>query len=469
MKTKWGLMLVAMAASAAFAQADQASTTVADQVDVAVTAYNNGRALVRDTRKLSLPTGEFALQFRDVAEQIQPETVSLRSLTAEGSVQIHEQNYEYDLISPEKLMEKYVGRDVEIRNFDNESSLVIEDATLLSNNGGHVFRMDDKIYLGLPGQVVLPEIPENLIAKPSLLWTLENTQAEQTLEATYLTGGVSWHADYVLTLAKTDQSFGLEGWVTMNNSSGASYENAKLKLVAGDVNLVTQGFGGGSFGNARLQALGYMADMAQEESFAEYHLYTMPRRTTIKNNQSKQLALLNATDAACEKVYEFRGQVHFYSSQFAPMENQHVEVFLKFQNEEENQLGMPLPGGVVRIYQEDNEGMLQFAGEDRIEHTPKDEEVRLKMGQAFDVVADRVQTDFKVVGQDVYETAFELSVRNHKESAVTVDIVEPMPADWRVLEKSQEFTKKDAHTAVFTVEVPVDGEVKVSYRVRVKY
>jgi hypothetical protein len=462
-------LLCVTGALPALAQTPTAETSEADQTDVAVTAYNNGIALVRDTRELSLPTGELQLQFKDVAEQIRPETVSLRSLTEDGSVVIYEQNYEYDLISPEKLMEKYVGKDVTIRNFNNEINLVEEAATLLSVNGGPVFQMGGKIYLGLPGTVVLPEIPQNLIAKPSLIWTLGNQQAEQKLEATYLTNGISWHADYVLTLDRSDQEFDLAGWVTMDNNSGATYTNAKLKLVAGDVNLAPPDMQKMQrFAQAEM-AMAAAPPMPQEEAFAEYHLYTMPRRTTIKQNQSKQLALLNAAGATVQKVYEFRGQVHFYSSRIEPIEKQHVAVSLKFQNEEANQLGLPLPGGVVRIYQEDSEGMLQFAGEDRIQHTPKDEEVRLKMGDAFDVVADRIQRDFKQIAPQVFEAEFEVTIRNHKENDISVDIVEPMPADWEILEKTHEFEKKDAHTAIFSVAVPADGETTVTYRVRVKY
>ena len=207
----------------------------------------------------------------------------------------------------------------------------------------------------------------------------------------------------------------------------------------------------------------------REESFAEYHIYTLPRRTTIKQNQSKQVRLLTAANIPVAKIYEYRGQVNFYSQQMGPVPPDSVGVFLKFKNEEKAQLGMPLPGGVLRVYQEDQDGMLQFSGEDHIEHTPKDEEVRLQLGKAFDVKAERKQTDFQVIGNNVFEAEFEISVRNHKKTEVAVDIVEPMPADWEILKKSQEFVKKDAFTAVFTVKVPVDGEGKVSYRVRVRF
>jgi len=466
-----GLVFVLLLATAlpSVAELPVAETTLADQTDVAVTAYNNGLALVRDSRQMSLPSGEVHLKFMDVAEQIRPETVSLRSLAAPGSVTIFEQNYEYDLISPSKLMEKYVGRQVRLVNFSKEIGFEEVSAELMSVNEGSVFKVGEEIFLGHPGTVVLPEIPENLIAKPSLIWLIGNDKREQKLEATYLTNGVTWRADYVVTLARSDTVLDLAGWVTMDNQSGATYTNAKLKLVAGEVHVAPPP----QVSRGRMKALGMMAEaaapMPREEAFAEYHLYTMPRRTTIKQNQSKQLALLNATQVACRKIYEYRGQEHFYSQPMPPMLKERVAVFLEFQNEKKNQLGIPLPGGVMRIYQEDSEGMLQFAGEDRVQHTPKDEKVKLRMGNAFDVVAERVQKNYERISNRVHECEYAITLRNHKEDAIVVDVVEPMPGDWRILDKSQDFEKKDAHTAVFTVPVAKDGEAKVTYTVRVTH
>jgi hypothetical protein len=444
-------------------------TTLADQQDVAVTVYNNNLALVRDTRAIKLMPGEQELRFADVAQQIRPETVSLKSVSAPGTLHILEQNYEYDLISPSKLMEKYVGKEVTLINFHNDINVGKTEAELLSVNEGPIYKVGDEIYLGYPGQVVLPEIPENLIARPSLIWLLDNEGTDHTIEATYLTGGLSWQADYVLTLAKDDTSLDLEGWVTLNNQSGATYSDAKLKLVAGDVNIVqpTSGFGGG--GGIQVGGEIRMKAKMVQESFAEYHLYSLPRRTTIKQNQSKQVSLLTAEGVTAGKQYEYRGNESYYSQKMAPLDHENVGVFLVFQNEEANKLGIPLPAGTMRVYQEDSEGMLQFAGEDRIEHTPKDEEVRLRMGNAFDVVGERTQTDYRVITDTVYESAYEIKIRNHKETDVTVDIVEPMPGDWEMREKSQDFVKKDARTAVFTVAVPKDGEAVVTYRVVVSY
>lgn len=444
-------------------------TTEADQTDIAVTVYNNNRALVRDRRQVKMLPGEAALKFMDVATGILPETVSLKSLTAPGQLRILEQNYEYDLMSPQKLMEKYVGRNVRLLNQNRDFDFYEVNAKLLSINEGPVYEIGGDIYLGHPGTVVLPEIPEELIAKPTLIWLLDNDGTDHEVEATYLTGGISWKADYVIGLHADEKKFDIEGWVTLDNRSGASYNNAELKLVAGDVNIVSGGYGG-----AKMMPMMEMARAAApppmvEESFAEYHLYTLQRRTTVKQNQSKQVSLLTAHDVNIRKIYEYRGNLSFYSQPFPPSQAEKVGVFLLFENKEENRMGMPLPAGIMRVYQEDSSGALQFAGEDRIRHTPKNEEVRLRLGNAFDIVGERKQSDYKRLTENRHEAAFEIDIRNHKEEEVNVDVVEPMPGTWTILEESVKHVKKDAQTAIFTLKVPANGEAKLTYRVNVRY
>lgn len=450
-------------------QLQTGQTTLEDQTDVAVTVYNNNRALVRDRRNIKMLPGEYALRFMDVAASILPETVSLRSMNDPGALQILEQNYEFDLMSPEKLMEKYVGRGVMLVNKSSDFTFNEQPATLLSVNNGPVYKVEDKIYLGHPGQVVLPEIPEELIAKPTLVWLLSNEGTDHEVEATYLTEGMNWRADYVLTLNREETALDIEGWVTLTNQSGAAYNNAQLKLVAGDVNIVPREQVRPEIIRADFIPVMAPAPMMQEESFAEYHLYTLERRTTIRENQTKQVSLLHGSNVALEKHYEFRGDMNFYSGPISALRDTNADVFLTFKNREENGLGMPLPGGVMRVYQADKSGMLQFSGEDRIRHTPKNEEVRLTLGKAFDVVGDRVQDDYKALGPNMHETAFTISVRNRKDTAIKVDVVEPMPGDWTITEQSVQHVKKDAHTAIFTLDVPADSEVKLSYRARVRY
>ena len=454
--------------SVAQSEAVERQTSLDDQTDIAITVYNNNLALVRDRRDVALAEGEVSLTFMDVAQMIRPATVSIRSLSNPGAIRILEQNYEFDLISPSKLMEKFVGKEVQLRSFHSESTFTTEIATLLSVNERPIYQVGNDIHLGHPGSVVLPEIPDNLIAKPSLIWTLDSDAAKQSIEATYLTQGIQWSADYVLTMNREESAMDIAGWVTLVNQSGAQYTDAKLKIVAGDVNVVQPDMklGRQLRGAVAMEAMA----MPVEESFAEYHLYTIPRRTTIKQNQSKQVRLLAANGVKVSKLYEYRGQPHYFSQRWPQVTpEQKVSVFVKFRNDEQNALGIPLPGGTMRVYQEDSEGMLQFAGEDRIQHTPKDEDVRLRMGSAFDVVGERVQKDYDKISSNVHESEYEITLRNHKESDIVIDVVEPMPGDWQVLSNSHPYEKRDARTAVFSIPVKKDGEVVLKYRVRVRF
>ncbi|MBI2422395.1 MAG: DUF4139 domain-containing protein [Candidatus Hydrogenedentes bacterium] len=443
-------------------------STLEDQTDLAITVYNASRALVRDRRAVKLQAGEHALRFMDVAESILPETVSLQSLSAPGKLHILEQNYEFDLMSPEKLMEKYVGKKVKLINQNKDLDFVEKEATLLSVNNGPVYEVDGAIYLGHPGNVVLPSIPEELIAKPTLIWLLNNEVTDHEVEATYITGGIDWKADYVVTLNREETALNLEGWVTLNNQSGATYRNAELKLVAGEVNVVQDRMDMPRMAKAAMMEMAAGAPAMVEEAFGEYHLYTLPRRTTIKQNQSKQVSLLTGTDIKANKIYEYRGNVSYYAQRIPQVQDK-IDVFLKFQNEEANQLGVPLPAGIMRVYQPDSSGALQFSGEDRLNHTPKDEEVRLRLGQAFDVTGERVQTNYNRLSDNVHDASFEITLKNHKETDITVDVVEPMPGDWEMRDNNLEYEKKDAFTAIFHVPVKADGEAVVKYTVRVTF
>jgi len=450
----------------AYADPQRVLTSREDQIDLSVTAYNDGRGFVRDIRKITLPVGEVQLQIEDVSASIKPETVGFRSLTGPGSLAILEQNYEYDLISPQKLMEKYVGKQVTLINLHKDYTFEQVPATLLSTNEGPVYRVNNQIYLGHPGVVVLPEIPENLIAKPSLLCLVKNESAEQTFETTYLTDGIRWEANYVVTIPRDESALNLNGWVTLQNDSGTDYVNAQVKLIAGEVHRAPAP----REQMVMMKAMSAEGDveMAEQEAFSEFHLYTLPRRTTIKHNQRKQVALLRTEGVAFTRRYEFRGEDYYYFNFVPESREQNVDAFVEFQNTKENRLGVPLPAGVMRMYQEDSSGSLQFAGEDRIPHTAKDEKVKLAVGKSFDIVAKRVQTDYKIIADRVNESAFEITLRNHKDKDVTVDVVESLPGDWEVLQKSHDFEKRDARTIVFSVPVPKDGEVKVTYRIRVR-
>ena len=446
------------------------TSTLKDQQDVAITIYNSNLGLVKDTRLIDFKPGIHELKFMDVAAKIDPTTVHIKSLINGSSLNVWEQNYEYDLLSPQKLLEKFVGQSVQLATINPETKKEeIVEATLLSTQGGNIFQIGDKIHIGHYGRVLLSKIPENLIPQPTLVWMLENKLSKpQKLEASYLTSGINWKADYVAVLNKLDTMTDLTGWVTIDNRSGATYQNALLKLVAGDINRVQ---GEMRMDYARPMAAAKEASpQFKEESFFEYHLYTLDRRTTIKDNQTKQMTLLDANQIPVKKLFIFSGSPQYYYYQMNQSTNkQKIGVFLELENTKKNNLGMPLPKGTVRVYKEDKDGSLQFVGEDRIDHTPKDEKFKIKIGEAFDVVGERIQTDYKRLGSNLFEVAFEVSLRNHKNEDIKVFVEEPIPGDWEMLSKTHPYEKLSAHLIRFEVPVAKDKEVKVKYRIRFKY
>jgi len=450
-----------------------AASTLDDQTGVALTIYNVNLGLVKDQRTIRLFTGIGDLRFMDVASQIMPTSVHIKSLVNPETLQVLEQNYEYDLLNPQKLLDKYVGKEVKLytKNPYTEREEIVT-ATLLSNNGQPIFKIGDEITFGHPGRIVFPGVPENLNAKPTLVWMLDNDlPSTQKIEATYLTNGINWRSDYVVTLNDKDDKADLSGWVTIDNHSGATYKNAKLKLVAGDVNRAKNEY---EYKDKMMRVAEMAAKAAapqfKEDSFFEYHIYTLERPATVKDNQTKQISLVTADNIPVKKELLYYGANYYYTSRYGEaMSNQKIGVFVEIRNKKVNNLGIPLPKGTVRVYKADKEGSLQFVGEDSIDHTPKDEKVRIKLGDAFDVVGSRKQTDWKKIAYDTYEAAFEISLRNHKKEDVVVKVVEPVPGDWKMLSSSHEYNKSEAFTAEFNIPVQKDQEVKLTYRVRMRY
>jgi hypothetical protein len=449
------------------------ATGVEDQAAVALTIYNVNLGLVKDQRQATLPVGTFELRFMDVASQIIPASVQVKSLAGPSSLRVFEQKYEYDLLNPQRLLEKYVGKEVKLytENQYTERDDTVT-ATLLSVDGGPIFKIDEDITFGHPGRILFPKVPENLTSKPTLVWLLENTLTKpQRIEATYLTNAINWRADYVLTLNARDDRADLSGWVSIDNKSGAAYANATVKLVAGDINRVKED----QELRARILAREGAAPKAvapqlKEEEFFEYHIYTLQRPSTLKNNQTKQISLVTAEQLPVKKDLVFFGARQYYQSRYAEaVSNQKINVIVEVQNKKESNLGLPLPKGVVRVFKQDAEGSLQFIGEDSIDHTPRDEKIRIKMGNAFDIVGSRKQMDWKKLAADTYEAAFEISIRNHKKEDVTVKVVEPIPGAWTMLSSSHEHKKTEAHMAEFTLTVPKDREVKLTYNVKMRF
>jgi len=450
-----------------------ATTTLEDQAELAVTVYNSDLALVRDVRNVQIARGTSDLHFTDIAATVNPATVHFRSLTEPSRVGVLEQNYEYDLLEPDKLLRKYVGREVTlVRTRMEGNSTRDEDvkARLLSYNTAPVWEINGEIVTGMPASHIrFPELPGNLFSHPTLIWTLDNTGGTRhRVEASYLARSLSWIADYVLTVARDDKTADVDGWVTVTNGSGTTFRNAQLQLVAGDLNRVKRELG--AIAEDAMQRAPAAAPRMSQESFSDYHLYSLARKTTINNAETKQVTMLGATAFPVTKRYVVDGNYAYYrgSRTGAPIKDD-VEVFYQFKNEEKAGLGMPMPAGTVRVYQADSRGGLQFVGEDRIDHTPKDELLNLKIGNAFDVVCERKQKEFQKIASDVYEFEYEITLRNHKATAVTVEVNEPIGGTWRMLSASHPWEKTAAFAAQFKLPVPPDGSTTLTYRVRVTY
>jgi hypothetical protein len=334
-----------------------------------------------------------------------------------------------------------------------------------------VWQIGKEIVTGLHADHIrFPELPGNLFSRPTLIWTLQNGGAQRhRVEASYLAGKLAWSADYVLTVARDDKAADLDGWVTLTNGSGTAFRNAKLQLVAGDLNRVRQQMEKRQMADTVSRAAAEA--VMQQEAFSDYHLYTLGRRTTINNSETKQVSMLSGTDVPTHKRYAVNGQSYYYRNAHhpgAPLKDV-VQVFYQFRNEQKGGLGMPMPAGVIRVYQADSSGGVQFVGEDRIDHTPKDETINIKIGNAFDVVCERKQVDFRKIASNVYELEYEIALRNHKTTPVTVEVNEPIGGTWDVLFSSHKWTKTDAWAAQFQVPVAVDGSSVLKYRVRVTY
>jgi hypothetical protein len=451
------------------------STTQSDQTELSVAVYNSNVALIRDVRQLQIPSGTFRLKFMDIAATVNPATVHFRSITEPEKVSVLEQNYEYDLLEPAKLLDKYVGKEVTLeRTYVENNTTKREEikAILLANNNGPVWKVGNDIVTGVYGETFrFPEVPPNLYDRPTLLMSLQNSGSrKQTIETSYLANNLSWNADYVLTVARDDKAADLDGWVTLVNNSGTGFHNAKLQLIAGDVNRLPVPRAQSSIGGI-VSAEAKAATQFQQENFSEYHLYSLGRRTSLEDKETKQISLLEGSGIPVQKLFVVNGQNFYYhnaQNPGSPLKDP-VLVFYKFKNEEKGGLGVPLPAGNVRVYQKDSSGGLLFIGEDHIGHTPKDEFVTVKIGNAFDIVAERKQTDFKKIADRVYEMEFEITLRNHKDTPVTVQVNEPIGGDWEMLSSSFPVKKTDAFAAQFDVPVKANGESVLKYRVRVHW
>lgn len=460
---------------AAPAWADEEITVSAkEQQSVSLTIYNKNLALIKDRRTVTVPRGNQTLAFQEVSARIKPETALFQG---EG-FQVFEQNFEYDLLTPESLLQKYVGREVtQITRNPVTGEETSQQVKVLSSGNGVVLQSGNRIETEVSGRLVYPDVPGNLRARPTLTMQINSTAAgSRDVELSYLSGGLSWQADYVAELNPADDHLNLKGWVTLTNESGAAYPGSHVQLVAGDVNVVEDAGLGRMLGMEQMAGAAAPAPQSlKQESMFEYHLYSLERPTDIGINQKKQVALLQATDVACSKHLIFRGEPSYFSSQAGEIgRKMKIGVQLELKNDKPSNLGMPLPAGTVRVYKKDGDGFLQFVGEDKVTHTPELELVQLHLGDAFDVTADKRQTEFKKLAGFApfnyqFETGYEIKLKNAKPEQVVVKVEEPIPGDWEILSESAPHTKENAHLASWMVTIPAKQSATLNYRVRVKY
>lgn len=424
--------------------------------DVSLTVYNTDLAIVKIVDNMSFVKGGQTVTFTGVANRIDPTSVRFKAL--DGDIDVVEQNYRYDLVNSRKVLERYIDKDVTLIV---EGGSVIEG--ILQSVAGDIVLKDragrvNIVRTEAVERYDLPELPDGLITRPTLFWqVMSEREREAKTEVSYMTGGFSWHAEYTAVVGDDETSMEMSSWVSVDNTSGASFENARLKLVAGDVHraprvmVKTQSA-------PRAMAMEDAAAGFEERELFEYHLYDLGRRTDVFDREIKQIALFDPSTIKAEKRFVYE----------AMKDDSKVRVSMEFVNSEKEGLGMALPAGTVRVYKRDRDDSIEFVGEDRIDHTPKNEKVRLTLGNAFDIAAERTITDTRRVTDRVREQSVEISLRNRKTEPVTVTVIERLWGDWDIIRKSHDFKKKDAWTAEFTVDIPADSETKVVYTARMK-
>jgi hypothetical protein len=427
---------------------------------VALTVYNDNLALVRDARMMEFKKGAGELLFRNVSGQIDATSVHFRA----AGVELLEQNFDYDLVSPDKLLEKYVDQQIEIISKTGD----VAKGTLLASGSGTsggqaVIQQADGSLRSIrsenTAEIRFPSLPEGLITRPTLRWLVSADESgKKETEVSYLTAGLSWRADYVLVIGEGSPKSDLSAWVTVENTCGTSYKNAQLKLIAGEVHRATQPRQPVPEYATMAMAKGAGDRQFEEKTLFEYHLYTLQRPTDVLDKQTKQVSLFPNTTIATTRLYEYDWQ----------RKQDRVGVMMEFENKEQNALGMPLPAGRVRVYQKSADGSQEFVGEDNIEHTPKNEKVRVRVGEAFDIAVERTQKDYRRISDRVSEADLEVKLRNHKKEAVEIVVVDHFYGDWEILKSSREAKKVSAYKVEFRQTVEPEQEAVLTYTVRTR-
>jgi len=464
--------------------------------DPGLTIYNQNFAVVRDTVPLDLKAGLNEARYASATAQLEPDSVILRDPTGSHSLQILEQNYRNDPVSQELLLSLFEGKTITFQRIIEGVAIPITEMRGKIIRSGYVpggeaqqpiIEVNGRVQFGLPGQPIFPNLGDDTVLKPTLNWQLQSDQAGKfDAEIGYVTGGFNWQADYNLVSPEKGDKVDLISWVTLHNQSGKTFENARIKLMAGDVNKIQPALRkmAPMGGVARAMAMDAAVPVVTEKSFDEFHLYTIARPATLRDREMKQVEFVRAEGVVAPTVYVYEGAAgyRFYGGlnqqpvYGADGGNKKVTVMREFVNAESNHLGMALPKGRLRFYRRDDGGQaesggggqLEFVGEDQIDHTPRDETIRVTTGNAFDLVGERRQTDFRTDSSNKWmDETFEIKLRNHKHETVEFRVVERLYrwSNWSITEKSDEFKKTDSQTIEFHVPVKPDEERKVTYRV----
>lgn len=425
--------------------------------EVSVTVYNSDLGVIREVRELKFKKGAGRLAFRDVPSRIDATSVRFQTLDSRRKISILEQNYQFDLVSQEKIYQRYIDGQIELIANDGK---IYSGALLAYSNASITLQRKSGelqiVRLNEIANVNFPELPEGLITKPTLFWDYISDKAgNASCEVSYQTGGMSWTAEYVAVLNDKEDKLDLSGWSSIDNRSGKTYKDAKLKLVAGDIHRATTPRRQPLYRSGVME-LSTMDAGFQEKAFFEYHLYTLPRRSTIANNEIKQLSLFPPGQAGVSKEY-------FY---FASAAAKKIDVKLRFANSQANGLGMPLPAGRVRVFKNDSDGSTILLGEDRIDHTPRDEELLLTVGQAFDLLAEEIILDRRNLSKKTTEYDYKISLRNRKDEDATIYVIKQLGFDWTITQTSHSFEKKSAQKVQFDIHVPAGKEIELLFTVR---
>jgi hypothetical protein len=463
------LLLASVTATSALAAPAERQSTVWQRELVNLTVYNADTSLVHDRRRLHLDAGINRIAWRDVSAQMDPTTALVDDVTSPDDVNVIEQNFDFDLLGPDALLQRYLGQEVVVVHdprFAGERE-TRETARILSTNGGIVLQYRNRIETALRGHIAYPVSSKNFRDRPTLVLEIDSRRAgSQSIDLSYLTTGLSWHADYVGVLGADEKTMSLVGLVTLSNTSGVAYDNARLQLVAGNVNVTPRAAAGSLRTIAHVTSDTYSVPQFGEQNYFEYHLYTLQRPTTVLNNQTKQISLLSAHGVPIRKTLELRGSSDYYRSAEPDLGDRlPVQVYVSFENHG-GELGIPLPAGTVRLYKNDAGGLSQFVGSDQIGHTPRNETVRLNLGQSFDVTARKKQTSFDNLGFCSADSSYEIVVSNAKPKAQDVLVVEAIPGSWQILAETAPHVKSSASSANWTLRVPADGRTRLTYTAR---